>query len=86
MYESVPNEDKTNRQNKGVLGETFTCLFALEFLDLKRGDRFFYENAPSMDTSNTAFSIGILLQYSQGFWSHTDPLPLAFHNPPLPKR
>ena len=62
MFESEPNEDNTNRKHKGVFGETFTCLFAMEMLDLKRGDRFFYENAPSqsMGTSNIAFSIGII--------------------------
>jgi len=59
LYESVPNEDNTNRLNKGVFGQTFACLFALQFLDLKRGDRFFYENAPSLSTPNIAFSIGI---------------------------
>jgi hypothetical protein len=62
LFESEPNEDNSNRKNKGVFGDTFTCLFAMEMLDLKRGDRFFYENAPSqtMGTSKIAFSIGIV--------------------------
>jgi hypothetical protein len=62
LFESEPNEDNSNRKNKGVFGETFTCLFAMQMLDLKRGDRYFYENAPSQSkgTSKIAFSIGII--------------------------
>ena len=61
LFESRPNEDQSNRLNNGVFGETFTCLFAKQFLDLKRGDRFFYENAPNstLATTNTSFTLGI---------------------------
>lgn len=62
LFESIPNEDLSNRMNNGALGETFSCLFAMQFLDSKRGDRFFYENAPNQDlgTQYTAFSMGQL--------------------------
>jgi peroxidase len=45
--------------NNGALGETFSCLLAMQFLDSKRGDRFFYENAPnqSLGTQDTAFTM-----------------------------
>ena len=62
LLESIPNEDLANRMNNGALGETFACLLAMQFLDSKRGDRFFYENAPNqtLGTLNTAFSMGQL--------------------------
>ena len=62
LFESIPNEDLTSRMNHGALGETFACLLAKQFLDLKRGDRHFYENAPNqaLGTQNTAFSMSQL--------------------------
>ena len=55
----MPNEDLSNRKNEGAVDETFSCLLALQFLDAKRGDRFFYENAPNEEigTHMTAFTM-----------------------------
>jgi hypothetical protein len=39
-----------------VVGPTFGCLLGLQFRDLKKGDRFYYENGPSP----TAFSLNQL--------------------------
>ena len=52
--------DDTFRQPGSVVGATFNCLLRRQFIDLKRGDRFFYENAPdaNLGTSSTAFTIG----------------------------
>ena len=62
LFESVPNENLSNRRMDSAVDETFTCLLALQFLDAKRGDRFFYENAPNEEigTHMTAFSMSQL--------------------------
>ena len=52
--------DDTLRTRGSVVGATFTCLLAKQFLELKKGDRYFYENGPSvaLGTASTAFTIG----------------------------
>jgi len=63
LFESLPNEDNTNRVNGGILGPTFACLLSKQFMDLKKGDRFFYENEPNqaLNTLNTSFTMGNFL-------------------------
>lgn len=52
--------NETFRQPGSVVGATFNCLLRQQFIELKRGDRFFYENGPNQNlgTVSTAFTIG----------------------------
>jgi peroxidase len=52
--------DNTFRSGGSVVGATFECLLKLQFSELKRSDRFYYENAPNdkKGTASTAFTLG----------------------------
>lgn len=51
--------DDSYRPNAAAVGAVFSCLIGKQFLNLKLGDRFFYENAPSASqgTNSTAFTL-----------------------------
>ena len=55
--------DETYRPNHAVVGAVFRCLLSKQFISLKQGDRFFYENSPSTasGTNSTAFSLSTLI-------------------------
>lgn len=53
LYTGALGEDPRGR----LLGPTFTCLVADQFLRLKRGDRYWYETADE----EAGFTIGMLV-------------------------
>ena len=55
--------DDSYRPRAAVVGAVFSCLLSKQFISLKQGDRFFYENSPSTasGTNSTAFSLSTLI-------------------------
>lgn len=55
-----------------ITGPTFTCIIGEQFSELKKGDRFYYENAPdaSKGTENSAFTIAQLTEIKKMSLSH----------------
>lgn len=54
MYAGSLMENKVSE--KTLAAKTFGCIIMRQFADLKNGDRFYYENGPSVNPS--AFTLG----------------------------
>lgn len=60
FLDSKKKLNNTFRSGGSVVGETFECLLRMQFNEMKRADRFYYENAPNVKkgTNSTAFTLG----------------------------
>ena len=58
--------NNTFRSGGSVVGETFECLLRIQFQELRKTDRFYFENGPSVSrgTNATAFTLGKLLFFN----------------------